>query len=467
MAATPATIVGFPIRSADELAATSPPNSGERLAEKGNVVLLKTAEGTRAVPFERIQEVTFKQPPKPKVAQEEFRTSMTLKLDWGGRAPARNAEVGLVYLQKGIRWIPSYKVDLDGQGKAVVRLQATVLNEMTDLEDVTLQLVIGVPSFYFKDTIDPMALQQTAAQLSQFFQTDAGRGRSGALAANFSNAMMTQVARAGDYRAGGEPGGGDQDTSLPEGSKNEDLFVFTVRNVTLRKGERSVLPLAEFTVPYEDVFALELPFTPPGEVRRSFNTQQQGELARLFAAPKVMHKVRLANKTQTPFTTAPALLLREGRVLAQGMMTYAAPGASADINLTTAVDIQVKKTDTESKRAPNALQQNGDNYMRVDLAGTVRLTNRRAKPVTVEVVRHVLGHADSADKDGKVEMNNVFESGDYLPAGDAEGQPYWWSWYGWPGWWHQVNGVGRITWKLDLPPGKPVEVNYAWHYYWR
>ena len=105
--------------------------------------------------------------------------------------------------------------------------------------------------------------------------------------------------------------------------------------------------------------------------------------------------------------------------------------------------------------------------MRVDLTGTVRLTNRRAKAVTVEVVRHVLGYADSADQDGKVEMNNVFESGDYLPAGDTEGYPYWWGWYGWPWWWHQVNSVGRITWKLELPPGKPVEVNYAWHYYWR
>jgi hypothetical protein len=29
------------------------------------------------------------------------------------------------------------------------------------------------------------------------------------------------------------------------------------------------------------------------------------------------------------------------------------------------------------------------------------------------------------------------------------------------------NEVGRITWKLALEPGKPVEVSHAWHYYWR
>lgn len=462
----PATILGLPSRTSQELAATSPPNSEERLPEKGNLVLLKTAEGTKALPLERIQDVTFKQPPKPKVGQEEFRHSLTLRLDWAGRAPAKTAEVGLVYLQKGIRWIPSYKIDLDGKGQASVRLQATVLNELMDLDDTTLQLVIGVPSFYFKDTIDPIALQQTAAQLSQFFQTDVSRGRGSVLAQNFSNALMSQVARAGDYRASADPAEGGQDTSLPEGSKNEDLYVFTVRHITLRKGERTVLPLAEFTVPYEDVFTLDLPFAPPTDVRQHFNSQQQSELAKLFNAPKVMHKARLQNKSQFPLTTAPALLLREGRVLAQSMMTYAAPGASADVNITTAVNIQVKKSDNETKRTPNAYSHDGSPYMRVDLDGKVRLTSHRQKPLEVEVVRHALGYIDRADHDGKVEMNNVFESSDYAPTG-GDSYPDWWAWYSWPWWWHHVNGVGRVTWKLTLEQGKPVEVGYGWHYYWR
>jgi hypothetical protein len=465
-ASYPATILGFPTRTPEELAATSPPNSAERLSEKSNLVLLKTAEGTKVVPLETIRDLVFRQALKPKSGQEEFRNALTLRLDWGNRAAAKSADVGLVYLQKGIRWIPSYKVDLDGQGKATVHLQATVLNELTDLDGTTLQLVIGVPSFYFKDTIDPLALQQTAAQLSQFFQTEAPRGRGSVLAANFSNGLMTQVARAGDYQGGGEQPAGGQGDNLPAGSKNEDLFVFTERNVTLKKGERAVLPLAEFTVPYEDVFALELPFAPPSEMRRNFNTQQQSELTKLFNAPKVTHKARLQNQSQAPFTTAPALILREGRVLAQSMMTYAAPGASADLNITAALDIGVKKSDHETKRTPNSYAVNGNNYMRVDLEGKVRLTNHRKQPVEVEVVRHALGHIDSADHDGRLEMNNVFEGTDLAPAVGSEGYPDWWYWYSWPWWWHHVNGVGRVTWKLTLEPGKPVELGYAWHYYW-
>ena len=461
----PASIMGFPTRSAEELAATSPPGTAERLPEKGSLVLLKTAEGTKAVDVGRIGDVTFKQPPNGKVSAEEMRRFLALGLDWRGQPAAPAAKIGLVYLQKGIRWIPGYKVDLDGKGKAVVKLQATVLNEMCDLSGTTLQLVIGVPTFYFKDTVDPIGLQQTAAQLSQFFQADAGRARASALASNFSNAMMTQVARMGDYRSDVQPAEGGE-APVPEGARREDLFVFTVPDVTLRKGERIVLPLVELSVPYEDVFALDVPFAPPPEVRQNLNSQQQAELARLFNAPRVMHKARLKNDSAYPFTTAPALVLRAGRVLAQGMMTYAASGSSADLAITAAVDIQVKKSDSETKRTPNAVTMNGTSYMRVDLDGKVRLTNHRKEAIRVEVVRHALGQIDSADHDGAVEMNNVFEGTEYLPAGGEE-YPYWWGWYNWPWWWHHLNGVGRVTWKVTLEPGKSVDLGYTWHYYWR
>ena len=146
-----ATIVALPARSAEEQAATSPPNSGERLPEKGSLILLKTAEGVKAIAVDRIQEVTFKQAHKPAASSEEFRNLLTLKLDWGKAKPAKSANVGLFYLQKGVRWIPSYKVEIDGEGKAAVKLQATLLNELADLEDVSVNLVIGVPTFAFKD----------------------------------------------------------------------------------------------------------------------------------------------------------------------------------------------------------------------------------------------------------------------------------------------------------------------------
>ena len=451
-----ATILDLPQRSSEEQDAVNPPNSG--------LILLKTAEGTRAIPIDRIQDVTFKQQPRPSVANEEFRNLLTLKLDWGRTRPAKSAGVGLFYLQKGVRWIPGYKVEIDGKGNAKVKLQATLLNELTDLEDVSVNLVIGVPTFAFKDTLDPMALQQGLAQLSAYFQPE-GRDQNSPLAAQFSNAIMAQQQRFAPYSTPGPAGdGGLLGPEVGEQGKTEDLFVFNVPHVTLKRGARMVMPIAEFTLPYKDVFLLDLPFAPPSELRGNLNSEQQRELARLFNAPKVMHKIRLTNNSKFPLTTAPALLVRDGRVLAQGLMTYTPSGSSVDLSVTTALDFQCKKSEAEAKRTPNAMTENGNSYSRIDLSGKVMLSSHRAQPAEVEITRYVLGAADKAEHEGKIENLNLFENADCFGAGDY---PYWWGWYGWPYWWNYVNGVSRITWKVALEPNQAVDLGYDWHYFWR
>jgi len=57
-----------------------------------------------------------------------------------------------------------------------------------------------------------------------------------------------------------------------------------------------------------------------------------------------------------------AIILRDDRVLAQGLMTYASPGADVDLDVTTAVDMRVKKSDNETKRTPNAEKWQGNQY---------------------------------------------------------------------------------------------------------
>lgn len=366
--------------------------------------------------------------------------------------------MGLIYLQKGIRWIPGYKVTIDGKGSAVVKLQATLINEMLDLQDTTANLVVGVPSFAMKDTVDPMSLQNTLAGLSQYFQE-------GAQTANrLSNAMMTQQqlpANGGPIEV--TPAGPNLGPEIGQGQKSEDLFVFTVKHVTLRRGQHMVLPVAEFTLKYTDVYTLDVPFQPPMEVWRQFENAQQADLARLLARPKAVHKIRLVNDSKFPLTTAPALICRNDNVLAQGMMLYTPVGAKTDMEVTTAVDIGVKKTETETKRIPNAETWQGHSYSRVELEGEIVLTNHKDQPVSLEVVRHVLGSVGTADNDGKATMLNVFEDDEL--AGESA-HPYWWNWYSWPGWWAHFNGVGKITWKLTLDPGKSVTLKYNWSYLW-
>ena len=456
----PATIMDVPAQSGEEQEALDPSNSGEKVSVKGDIVLLDTDAGVKVVAIDRILGISFPESYQGLLSREEFRGTLTLALEWSAGAARREADVGLLYLQKGIRWIPNYKVDIDGVGRARVRLQATLVNELADLEDVTAHLVIGVPRFVFQGTPDPIAIQEAAAQLSQYFRRDSQT------ALGFSNAIMTQAPMMeGELRQAPSPSGGGAGPEVVGGAENEDLFVFTVEHVTLKKGQRMVLPVAEYEMAYKDVFALAIPFTPPPEVWRNFNTGRQTEMAQILAAPRVMHRVRLTNESEHPLTTAPALILAEGRLLAQGLMRYAAPGADTDLEITQAVDIQVKKKDNETGRVPNATIWQGDQFGRVDLAGTITLTSYRDTPVTVEVVRHVLGNVVSAERDGEIEMVNLFEDPSF-----AEGPgpfPTWWGWFSWPWWWHHFNSVGRITWTVDLQPAEPMELAYTWNYFWR
>ncbi|MBN1420240.1 MAG: hypothetical protein JXP34_15780 [Planctomycetes bacterium] len=451
-----ATILGIPGRTAEETEESGGGGDSARRARTGNIILLETDGGIKAVNLDRIQDVTFQTKPTSAVKDEEFKDVLTLELERGAGKPGDTARVGMAYLQKGLRWIPEYRIDLDGKGSAAIRLQAALINELIDLEEVTIHLVIGVPTITFKDTLDPISLRKTMAQLSPYFREDAQTRFA------LSNAIMSQSARMTERRPQAPEAGADLGPEVAGAPGAEDLFVFTIQRVTLKKGERMVLPVTEFTLTYRDVYTLDLPFSPPPDFQRNINTEQARELARLFRAPKAVHKVRLENASRYPLTTAPALILEKGRVLAQGMMTYTSAGAATDLAITTAINIQVRKTESETKRTPHAEKWNSTDFARIDLEGKIALTSHLGEPVEIEVTRSVLGSGDSADRDGAIRHLLVFDE-----DGTAwDSLPPWWSWYSWPAGWHHLNGLSRITWKLTLEPGKTVNLGYAWHYYW-
>jgi hypothetical protein len=179
-------------------------------------------------------------------------------------------------------------------------------------------------------------------------------------------------------------------------------------------------------------------------------------------APKILHKIRMTNKSAFPLTTAPALIVSGERVIAQGMMTYTAVGGETDLNLTTAVDVRVKKEEKETQRTPNAAQWRNTSFSRVDLNGVLSITNYRSEPIELEVTRLVMGKVDRADNGGAISMINLVEE-----RGLYAGYPgAWWAGYSWPWWWSHFNGIGRITWKRKLEAGKSLNLTYDWHYYW-
>lgn len=441
-------IVGVLLCSPEELEAISPPNTGDKLPVKSNVLLLKTDEGTRAMNLERVQDVTFLGDYVTTTTGAEFRNLLTLHLNWGNRQPAKRARVGMMYVQKGVRWIPQYRLVLDGKGGAKMFLQASLINELTDFQNATVDLVIGVPSFAYKDTPDPIALQQTFAQLSQYFRTDADR--------TLSNALMAQAPRmvGGGLAASAPPPlESDLGPEVAGTGASEDLFVFTVKNVSLRKGERMTLPVSEYTLKYKDVYTL---YVPPFGSAPSNSPQPEprsAEIQSALAAPKVIHKVRLTNTTEHPFTTAPILLFSGDTVLAQDTITYTPRGGTVEIAIGTAVNIPVKQSDTEVKRTAKATTISGVDYTLVEMESTVTLTNYSEKAVDLEVTRQVVGEVDSATPEAEVSKRTTVGRPVII---DGSGYPA-----------SVLNPLSQIVWKLSLARGKSVELKCRWRYYTR
>ena len=451
-----ATIMEIPTRSSEELEALMPSASEEHLPQKGNVVMLRTDKGIKVIEFSRILDITFTDARKKKLATEEFRHLLTLDLKWQGKVHPE-VDVGMIYLQKGINWIPSYKIIIDDKGEAKVKLEATLINELADINDVTAHLVVGIPSFAFKNSIDPIALHQSVAELSSSFKDDSETAYGLSQAKMFRSKDDRFSSRTSSQKMplGPEFGGSQQ---------HEDLYLFTVKHLSLRKGERMVVPIAEYNLSYEDVYRLDIPFSPPNEVLRSLGHSQRIDLIRT-QGPKAKHNIRLVNKSKHPFTIAPVMIMKADRIVAQGMMNYTPVGGKVDIELTTAMDITVKKTDNEIKRVPNAVNLDGDQYTRINLEGKITLKNHKDEQVTVEITRYILGNIDTVNQKGKKEMINLLEDKSFLPRSPSR----WWYNYHWPQWWQYLNGIGRIKWTTTLAPNKSVEHKYTWHYFsrWR
>ncbi|MBX7256625.1 MAG: hypothetical protein K1Y02_09715 [Candidatus Hydrogenedentes bacterium] len=449
-----ATIQGLPVRSSEEMERTNPPGTAVPQPVKGDVVFLKTEAGTKVLPLERIRDVVFLRDPVKTIKEDEIRNRLVLKLDWGGAAPAPEARVGMVYFQRGLRWIPSYKIELDGAGKARLILQGTLVNELTDLENANVNFVVGVPSIKFANETDPMALQSLAVRVVA--STEGGNLFSNTSNTFSNNVLMTQVSGNGGFNPESSTAGGAVNLGPEVGAadQREELFVFRATGVTLKRGERMVMRIAEYDAAYRDVYALDIPVGYTTENGPSVSDDASAQIAHALKEPRVMHRIRLTNAGPHPFTTAPALLLQEGTVLAQSMMTYAAVGAEVDLDVTKAVDIQVALDDQESGRTPNATQWMGQQFQRIALSGKLTLFSLRSEPVEVEVTRHLYGEIDSAGQDGKIRKVNAIEDAD--PSSTRGSWPYVW-----------LNGRGEITWKATLQPRQPAVLEYAWHYFWK
>ena len=387
-------------------------------------------------------------------------TERRKRLRWQFDRPGIPVEISLMYFRPAVRWIPTYRIDLDPTGDppsqqtgqdnrwAEIHLQAEILNEAEDLIDVPIDLVVGVPHFRFADTPSPMVLE------SQM------RDALTAVAADLMNQNSIQLSnrlfrsRSMETRGGNEMGmaaGSPAATvDLPEElitTGANDLFVYHLPKQTLRRGERSTVPILSTRVPYHDVYTWDI------ELKHAESMQPAGgdiSSPLTLSNNRVWRQVVLTNTTELPWTTGAAMFVDGQQPLAQELLTYTSPGARCRVPVTVAVDLRGEVTDVETGRKPSDIAWRGSRYTRVDGLINVRLSNRKSRAVPVEINLRFGGKADSATMDGQVRLL-PFRTGDW---DRYQGDP-------------AVNQSSQVSWETIIGPGPDFHADVNYSYYLR
>ena len=348
---------------------------------KGQLLVLKTERGIVAVNMNSVIRVDIE---GGRAKTNAVRTVKQPAIRMELEKPAGGKEVSLHWLARGITWAPSYLIDLSAETTAVLSAKAVILNEVEDLDDVTLELVSGFPNIGFSDINSPIALSQTLADYLKALTSGRSetRGRNSYMfqqrAVMLNNSVMYD-----DYAGIPMPAY----STAQEGTTAEDLYFYPIDKFSLKRNETAMIPLFSAEVPYIHIYTWDIEDILDNNDRynrnRNQNTRPEAEI--------VWHCCRMWNTMNMPWTTAPAEFIKDGRFTGQDTCYYTAPGAKATIRINRAMNVVAEEAEFEVTRTRNASRFYGSSYDLVTVKGELKVRNRQRKQVKIEITKHLSG----------------------------------------------------------------------------
>ncbi len=387
---------------------------------QGQVVTLQTAAGVVAIKPSTVDRITFLEDPSTQYAQDIMKVALSGDLT----ATGPGQTVGVSYLAKGMTWAPSFIVDISTPEEGTITAKAEIINEMEDLEKAHVDLVTGFPFLEFSDIISPLAKKGDLATFLRALGQGYSEGRE-----QFRRETMTQQVMYNAYDAMEAAGPSPDYGAGAAGVQAEDLFLYPLDSVTLKKDQVGYYPLFTQKVAYEHVYEWDIP--------DYVNAQDQYRRAEQNRPAEVVwHSLRLKNAGQVPWTTGPAETMKDGQILGQAMLTYTSPGNNVMLKITKALGIKAQENELETNREVNALQRHGWSYDRITVEGKLALHNYTAQAMTVKITKTLSGEVVTSAPEAKTVKL-------------AKGL-------------RQENPRSELTWEVPLEVGKAVEVAYTY-----
>jgi hypothetical protein len=311
------------------------------------------------------------------------------------------------------------------------------VNEVTDLDGVAVDLITGFPNIKFAELASPMAMAQNLADFLNAFAS----GRNDRNADRYGNRYMMQQqamvynTAVFDERSAVLP----SYSTAAEGTVSEDLFLYPLKNVSLRKGETACMPLFTAEMPFKHIYTWKI--EDMLDENESYRRDRERERADGKMAEEVWHSCRLSNTMKMPLTTAAAEFVKDGQFVGQDVCYYTAPGSETTIRINRAMNVLAEQAEFEVERKRNAGHFYGCSYDLVKVRGEMKIRSRLDKPVALEITKELSGEVLEKSHDAK-------------DVATAKGL-------------RRVNPKHVLVWNLEIKGGEETKAQYVYEVYVR
>ncbi len=321
-------------------------------------------------------------------------------------------------LTKGLAWAPSYQIDISDPATLSLRQNAVLRNELVPIQNADIRLISGFPSVKFANVTSPMSPETTWAQFFQQLnqqysgQTGDQSVRSQAVAFNFIAPQQ------------------DIDLSAIPSGEGADLHFQSIGRRALDVGDSLTMQTAVAKAGYERIVEWIIPDRRDayGVLNDNRNRDPGDEIP--------WDALRFRNPLEFPMTTAPAMIVANGRFLGQQTSFWVNVREQTTLHVTKALSVRTLSNEREVEGKRNAIYAYGRDFRRTEVEGEVIANNHRNEPITLVIRKRFSGELLSAEGEPKT---TLLEEGA-------------WS----------VNRRNELVWTVELAPGE--EKRFACRY---
>jgi len=299
-----------------------------------------------------------------------------------------------------------------------------MMNDAENIENSDLHFVVGVPNFQSSHVPSIFTADAMLQNIMQFLGSNPRQ-----VHGVFLNSVTTQTSS----------GYGDSSQTTPtsqQSGQQEDLFYYSLKGKSLKKGGRAIFDLFEMEIPIEHRYTVELP-----QFQQNHNYNRQVKLPK---NNEVKHKICIENPSKIPFTTGTVLIMnKDGKLtqpLAQSLIHFTSVGGDSKTEITLATDIRVNESLKELERKENVKRWSDRSWDQIKLQGEVKVKNFKNEEVKMEVSKLIVGELIKSDAEWEINNN-------YLSYSDSP------------------NSINDLVWIFEIGAGEEKTIKYEFFVY--